>query len=151
MLVMQNTLSFPLPIRPIPFRSGAFRRSFATLLALFALIGVAAAGTVQASISGDSVTYSAQGLPPNAPVTVQIKNMTTASATSQGPFDTGPGGRLPPSTGTTGDSIAPGTTVQVTVMDAQGNTLGQASVTKPQERRGFARLALWILRRLFGA
>lgn len=108
-------------------------RAIATSVALLVMVGLTLASSVQVSIHGNTVTYSAQFLPPNIPVTVEIRNDTTGSATPQGPFDTGEAGSLPSSTGTTGDGIAPGTTVTVTIRDAAGNIVGQNSATKPQQ------------------
>jgi hypothetical protein len=136
--------------------SRCLRGVIATLAAVGVLLGVGArvalAGTVNVSIQGHTVTYSAQGLPPNTLVTVRIRNDATGSTTSQGPFDTGEQGILPPSTGTTGDRIAGGTRVTVSVHSVpDGNELASGSAEKPKRVSvlGMIGAAIDWLRRLF--
>jgi len=100
-------------------------------LALF-LVPLALASSVSASLSGSTVTYSASGLNPGSKYSVKIENASTGSSTTNQHTSTADG-TIPESTGTTGDSVAPGATVNVKVYDKDGNLVASTSVTKPKE------------------
>jgi hypothetical protein len=120
--------------------------ALAAALASLALLATGAiAGSVGVSIQGNNVTYSASGLPPDSNVVVEIRNDTTGSSTTQGPFETGATGTLPSSSGGTGDDIAPGTTVTVTIRRVpEGNVVAQGSATKPQPPVTAGDVVRWI-------
>jgi hypothetical protein len=108
------------------------RSVFGACLALVLfLVPLALAATVSASITDNTVTYSAAGLSPNEKYSVKIENASTGSSVTY-QHTTTADGTIPESTGITGDTIAPGTTVNVKVCDKAGNPVASTSVTKPE-------------------
>ena len=120
--------------RSVFHRLAALATACFAILIVFALPAVEA-GTVAVSIAGNNVTYSASGLPAETDVTVTIQNGTSGSSTQQA-ATTSKSGKIPPSTGTTGDDIEGGTTVTVTVTDEEGNVLASGSATKKVSKVG---------------
>lgn len=113
-------------------------------LALF-LVPFALAANVSASISGDTVNYSATGLAPDSSHSVKIQDGTTGSSTTNHHTSTTEG-TIPQSTGSTGGPIEPGTTVTVTVFDKHGNPVGSTSVTKPHQGFGLIKGIVTIIK-----
>jgi len=112
-------------------------------LALF-LVPLAQASTVAATVSGDTVTYSASGLAPESKYTVMIENGSTGSGAFYEHTST-PQGTIPPSQGTTGDTIAPGTTVHVKVYGKDGNLVASTSITTATPVRPQLFYVLWMI------
>lgn len=112
-------------------------------LALF-LVPLARASTVVATVSGDTVTYSASELAPESKYTVKIENGSTGSSALYAHTST-PQGTIPPSQGTTGDTLAAGTTVHVKVYDKDGELVASTSLIKPTPLRPKFFYLLWMI------
>ena len=117
-------------------------------LALF-LVPLARASTVAATVSGSTVTYSASELAPESKYTVKIENGSTGSSLLYEHTST-PQGTIPPSQGTTGDTIAAGTTVHVKVYDKDGNLVASTSITKPGAKVPPLFKGIWMILFMLG-
>jgi hypothetical protein len=94
------------------------------------LVPLARAGDLSVTLAGSTLTYSVSGLAPESKYTVKIENGSTGSSTLNDHTST-PQGTIPPTQGTTGDTLGPGTTVHVKVYDEDGELVASASVITP--------------------
>lgn len=118
-------------------------RWLALLVALVAVFSATAlAATVAVTVQGQTVTYSAVGLPVNTDVTVVITNTATGQATTQGPFNTGANGLLPTNTATCG-TIAAGNTITVSVRNG-ANEIASGTATIPDNPQPVGDIVRWI-------
>jgi hypothetical protein len=114
------------------------------LIGALAIGAVAEAGTVSATIQGNTVTFSAQGLPVESQVTVRLA--TTSGSVTVGRFSIGPTGTLPLTSASPG--VIPNcSTVIVDVLSVPaGNSLASTSADQECPTEWLDRVVSILLR-----